>query len=498
VVGLRRCLLKWELNNFSPLTGSSRHYTGNLKTVLVWDDIGIDEILMSKGIHGMKSIIDNLNFREFGPFSSREVAVAVCVVVLLVFFLRSAKIRESLKSVIKAFFAAKLIVLYLIIIVYSLIPLGIFYYFGLWRHSLIKDASFWLIFSALPTLMTVRKADGQYFKNILYDNLKFSIVIEFIVGLHTFHIFVEIIMTLFALFIGGIIAVSGRDPKHKVVNALFTRLAQIIGIVILLTAIYSFAADIKENITLDKFEEFSLPILLGIWIIPLLYLLYIYMAYENIYTSMKFSIKNQELYKFAKVHAFFHFKFNTASLKRWSQSLYITEINKKQDILISLLDLERLELVERDPQEIDTAQGWSPYRAKNFLQNDGILTNHYKRCYDSEWQAISDYVKLGEEIIDNDIAYYVTGNQTIAKCLKLVVNINVINKEDVAKDRFIACAKSLTEAALKEPMDIEVAIAIMKEEDISKEFQNRIISLSKFNHLNRVGSYTLTYTIRQL
>lgn len=182
----------------------------------------------------MQSIIDNLNFRELGPFNSREVALAVCVAFALLFFLRSADIRKSFKSVIKAFFARKLIILYLIAIFYSLIPLVIFYHFGFWRNSLVKDASFWLLFSAFPTLMTVSKADKHYFRNVLYDNLKFSIIIEFIVGLHTFHIFTEIIMVVAALFIGGIIAVSERDPKHKVVNAVFTRLAQIIGVIILL------------------------------------------------------------------------------------------------------------------------------------------------------------------------------------------------------------------------------------------------------------------------
>ena len=346
--------------------------------------------------------------------------------------------------------------------------------------------------------MTVRKADEQYFRKILYDNLKFSIVTEFIVGLHTFHIFIEIIMMVLALFIGGVMAVSERDPKHKVVNTVFTRLAQMIGIIILLMATYSFVVDINKSITLDKFEEFSLPIVLGIWIVPLLYLLYIYMSYENVYLSMRHSIKDQELYHFAKRRAFLHFKFNIASLKRWRHSLFITEINKKQDILISFLDLERLELVESNPPEIDISKGWSPYQAKKFLKNDGIVTNHYKRCYDNEWQAISDYVKLGEEIIDNDIAYYITGNQSVAKCLKLIVNVNVIDKEDIATDKFNTCAKILTEAALKEPMQTDMTIAIIKQENFSKTFQNKILSISKFNHVNRVQSYTLTYTIEQL
>lgn len=222
------------------------------------------------------------------------------------------------------------------------------------------------------------------------------------------------------------------------------------------------------------------------------------MTYESVYISMRSAIKNQELYHFAKRQAVLHFKFNIGSLKRWRQSLFITEINKKQDILISFLDLKRLELIESDPPEIDVSKGWSPYQAKNFLENDGIVTSHYKRCYDNEWQAISDYVKLGEEIIDNNIAYYVTGDQSIAKCLKLVMNVNVIDKEDVAVDKFIACARSLTKAALKEPMQTDMAVAIVKQENFLQTFQNKTLSISKLNHLNKVHSYTLTYTIEQL
>lgn len=346
--------------------------------------------------------------------------------------------------------------------------------------------------------MTVLKANKDYFKNALYSNIKFSIVIEFIVGLRTFHLIVEIIMLIMAVFIAGVLAVTESNPRHKIVNLVFTRLSQTIGIILFVMAIYPFLIDLKLFFTKEMFVEFSIPIVLGIWVIPLLYTMHIFIIYENVYASISNSIKDKKLYRFIIRQGIWNFGLKTQSLIRWRQSLFNTKFHNKQDVLLSFLDQKRLEIIEIDPPEIHPSKGWSPYLAKNFLQNNGIPTNHYKRCFDNEWQSISDYVKLGEEITDNNIAYYVVGEQSVAKSLKLVLNVNLIKKEDIATEKFILCTISLTEAALQEPMPKDMLKAILSQKNYSIKIQNRVLKISKINHLNSVQSYTLKYTIEQL
>ena len=318
---------------------------------------------------------------------------------------------------------------------------------------------------------------------------------EFITSQHTFNVFVETTIVICVVFIGGIIAVSEREKKYKDVNTLFRVIAYIIGGYILLSSMYFFAENIKNFLTLDKFEEFSLPIILGIWFIPFLYVLHLYMVYESILKALKFSIKNEDIYAFAKRKALLHFNFNTSSLKRWKDILVREPVNTKEDVLISFLDLRKLELIERNPPKVDILKGWSPYKSKDFLSKEGIDTNTYKKCYEDEWQAISPYIKLNNEVIDNNVAYYVTGDNAIAKQLKLVLNINSRTEEDFAIDKFLQFVQVLYKAAFNETLPVLMSQSIFKRSNKTLKVLNKKVSVHKTEHLNK--AYTLAFTIKQ-
>lgn len=445
----------------------------------------------------MKSIANTLDFREIGVFNSREIALFICVVFLLLYCFSSKGVRHSLLGVFKAMFAKQLTIVYILAILYSSVPIFFFYKLGFWRTELIKDVSFWLLFSAFPTLFSINKANKTYFINTLKDNLKFSVITDFITSQHTFNIFVEIIIVVSSVFIGGMIAFSGRDEKYKDVNNIFKILSYIVGGYIFISSIYYFIGNISNFTNINKFEEFSLPIILGIWFIPFLYAVYLYMIYESVFLSMRFGIDNEEIRNFAKKKVLIHFNFNISSLERWRSNLLLNQVKTKEEVLISFLDLKKQELIERNPPKVDILQGWSPYESKDFLSNKGIDTNHYKKCYDDEWQAISPYIKLNNEIVDNNVAYYVTGGSNIANQLKLVLNVNSRIEEDVAINRFLDYVNSLYEAALNKTLPDSIVQSISKRKDKTLKVLNKEISVRRVDHISKVKGYTLSFTIKQ-
>ncbi|GAB3714395.1 hypothetical protein GCM10027592_54160 [Spirosoma flavus] len=300
-----------------------------------------------------------------------------------------------------------------------------------------------------------------------------------------------------SVLLGGLIASSEKDEKHKAANQVFKILAFVIGSAMFLASFYFFAENLIKLITLDKMEEFSLPIILGIWFIPFLYLLYHYIVYESAFSSIDFNVTNEDIRKFAKSQTVLHFKFNTDLLKRWYDSISVHPIKTKEDVLISFLDIKKLELIERNPPHVDVSEGWSPYKSKDFLTGNGIETNYYKNCYDNIWQASSPYILLNNEIINNNIAYYVSGDNKVAKQLKLVLNVNSQIEEDSAIYKFHECVISLYKAAFNKSIPLAISQAVINGRNKNLSILKKTVSIYKTEHINKIGGYTLVFVIKQ-
>jgi len=446
----------------------------------------------------MEKLFKALDFREIGVFNSREIAIFICAILFLTIpFVFNRSIRESIINVVKAFFAKYLVIVYILTAIYSFIPLAILQELGFLKISPTKDFLFWLFFSALPVLMSVNKAekDSGFFKKVLKENIKFTVITDFITSQHTFNVFVEILLVISALFIGIMITLSEKEEKHKAVNKIFNVIALLLGIYVFSSSMYYCCVDIEKFARIEKFQEFSIPIILGIWFIPFLYCLYLYIFYENVFLSMKYSIKDENLLRYAKKMAFIKFNFNLSLLKRWKDSLYINEVKTKEDVLISMLDVNRLVLIERNPPNIDELKGWSPYKAKEFLNDKGIFTNHYKKVYEGEWQAISDYVDTDNEIIGNRISYYVVGNDSVAKELTLSLSVNSLANEKSAINVLLDCARLLYRKALSEELPATLEKCIYNKKNRVMKMLNRKVAVNKTDYQDPSRGYGLTFKI---
>lgn len=67
-------------------------------------------------------------------------------------------------------------------------------------------------------------------------------------------------------------------------------------------------------------------------------------------------------------------------------------------------------VTEKYPEKVPLSKGWSPYAAKDFLIQEGIETSYYQPNELDEWFACSPFKELGQEIVPNNIAYYIDGD----------------------------------------------------------------------------------------
>lgn len=149
----------------------------------------IDSILnKSKEIYNLiidfikESIILLSNIEVSKVFNNRELAIGFWIIIFIIFALSMSSVRKQFSSLIKTMFNRKLILWYISMFLYVLGIVFVLFQIGFWKVSLLKETIFWFLFvGILLSFRAVDKAkDSQYFVNIIKDNIKVLIVVQFI------------------------------------------------------------------------------------------------------------------------------------------------------------------------------------------------------------------------------------------------------------------------------------------------------------------------------
>ncbi len=210
-------------------------------------------------------------------------------------------------GVLKAIFQKKIIAVFVAMFIYIALLLLLFYKIQIWDISLTKDIVFWIFCSAVVLLMDVNKAtqDDHYFKNILNDNLKLIIFLEFVIVLYSFNFWVEMIFVPVMFFIVAMGAVAeikkGNLPVKKIIDFILSS----IGIFLIIFTIFQITSDYQNFATLNNLRSFVLPPLMTLAYMPFLYIFALIMAYETLFVRLDIFLKNDKsLANFAKQKIF--------------------------------------------------------------------------------------------------------------------------------------------------------------------------------------------------
>lgn len=237
--------------------------------------------------------------------STREWATIIWAVLLLAFVLRNRECRKGIRNVIKQFFAPKLRILLEIILLYVLIITVIFFYLPLWENIYIKDIIIWLLCSGVAICMNSvsNEADEKYIKYVLKDNLKMTIILEFIMSTFTFSIWIELVIIPIITIITVMNVKAERKEEYRTVHKLLDFVLAVAGFWILYETIKIGVNEYKELNVLNTLVSFMIPIVYLILITPLEYALELYSKYETLFVRMTF--KEEKNKKVKRRHRIF-------------------------------------------------------------------------------------------------------------------------------------------------------------------------------------------------
>ncbi|MCC8423579.1 hypothetical protein [Mucilaginibacter sp. UR6-11] len=430
-------------------------------------------------------------------FNSREIALGIWLIIAVTAVLFGKSTRSDFGGVLKALFVWNLMSWLAGMAVYISVFIYLFDRIGLWTSDLLKDTVFYILFSATVSMFKANKIseNKHFFLEMLKDNLKLGVLLEFLIGQYTFDLWVELLIVPIAVLLAGMQAFSGTDAKYASVNKLINRIWLITGAFVIYHIADSVIQHFHDLLSIDVLRQILLVPNLTLVFIPFLYILSLRMVYEEQFILLSFKLRDKKLLRFAKRQAIAKFNTDLRGLKRWVNRWNLSHPQTREEILATINAFKAQQQLEKAPPIVLSEQGWSPYIAKGWLPDEKLKPAFYDPAYEEKWSARSGNLKLDKDWSGNNITYSVIGTRLAADQLELRLAAyepgNIAELHQVFKKRVAL----LYQAALGVEPPLKLTNALAKSKNSTYRQGIHYIKLRKVNWGNITNSYDLIFTI---
>ena len=229
---------------------------------------------------------------------NRELSLLIWLIIFFASIFIKKKVRESFYRVLKIYFSFNLIKYVLFVLLYTIAVTLWFWIFKIWNISILKGTIYWFLFVAIPLLFKSPQAEKEdkYFRRIIFSNIKLTIILEYVVNLYVFNIFIELTRVPLIAFLALTSVIIEKDNKNKNVKRALDTFLVILGLILSLYSIYYAILDRNQLMSLNTIRNIGYPLILTICYIPCLYVLTINMMHEEFKTRLKFKYgKNNKI-----------------------------------------------------------------------------------------------------------------------------------------------------------------------------------------------------------
>lgn len=431
--------------------------------------------------------------------NTRELAYAILISTGLVAGLLIKDLRKDLLPILNALFSKSFLKLYGFFLSYNLLVVILLKRIGVWEISLLKDTLFWMIFAGLPLVYKAGRAKEikVYFVEILKSMFALTVVLEFLMGLHTFSLLIELLLAFIMLFLILLIAFAKvREGNEKVVSVLEWTFLMVTMVVVLGEFNYV-VSHISEFVKWEYFWQFWLPAELAVLLIPFLYAVVTYLRFEETYSMVAKPRFSKSVSRYCRLVLPFYFYNDPEGLRRWRIAAFRSKPKSRHDVIKSIKLVKELIKEEKNPPFVDPSKGWSPYVAKAFLRQLGLIVGDYVFYDGKEWGAVSNRKHLNDQDwMANAIDYSVEGNRHVVTQLKL--RLEVFKKSKVGESHvvFLQYVNFLFAIISSEELPGTIVGSILsgKKASASVGGLNLIIERSLYD--NVYGGYDLKFVIQ--
>lgn len=275
----------------------------------------------------MISVLDTLEI------NNRDISLGIWLAVLFIWAIREESVRKAISNLFKVITQRKILVTLILMLVYIYSLVYLLYFFHIWEIGNLKDTIFWLFGSAFVLYVNINRVkEDRYIINSIIESVKVVVLIEFLVNLYVFSIWIELILVPFLFLVWGMLGYTSVYKEYKQTENFLSKVLAVVGIVILIFTIISIAKNYQIFFSPDNLRDFIIPISLAIGFTPFIYFFGLYILYESIFTRIKIFSVNSKIAFYAKVKTLLAFHLNLLAVRSWSQGMGVLELRSKQDI----------------------------------------------------------------------------------------------------------------------------------------------------------------------
>lgn len=432
--------------------------------------------------------------------NNREMAVAIWLGLFGAWFASNSAVRESLAALPRAFFNGQILVpialqvAYIGLAVYGLSKIG------LWNLDQLKSTLLWIVlvgFASMARIATSRE-DPKLIRAWIEDNLKLLVLVEFIVNFYTFPLIAELILVPSLTAVVVMTAIAERRKEFQKALGILNGLSSVFGAAIITYALYRIFIGFAEFANLQTVRDLSTPPILSLLLVPFLFVLHVYVSYENTFLRLQWAVPNRHLRRFAMIRAILAFRCHAEMLTRWSRSVGIMRPTDRDGVLRLIEEVKDAWYRERNPPAVAPSEGWSPYAATKFLSEAGIVAGDYHRVFD-EWFAESPRLAIGDDLSMDGITFYVEGDEHAAKRLKLVLQVLIAAGPIEPDLEFKALARVLSDKALGKNIDVKDLKELLDQDSGELRFGDKELRLAREDwRSSATGGYERKFIIEHV
>ena len=395
-------------------------------------------------------IIDQLpiGLEAFGfDLNNREIATLIYIALTVLALLLWPRMRGSLGRLVKAAFHRKLTAIYLAMSLYVALCTALLALVGAWEWSNLKTTLLWWITAGFGSVFNASqiKEPKRAIRRQLRDALTWTAVITFVAEVHSLPLTWELGLLPCIVLVSLMLGIAQVGKEHAILVGPLTWALSVIGFGFLAFSVGGIIQDPIDFLAWHQLREFADPLLLSLMFIPFILGLAAVMIYETQFTSLSFRVQDKALLRHARCRALLAFGLDTDGAQRLTRAIRLMDSPDRAAVDAEIATIKRLKRVEADPQDVDPADGWSPYRAGRFLESYGLATRDYHRSFD-DWWSEAPSVKLTDRAFADRVSYYVSGTEHAATRLRLVVEASYQNDTEAADEAFRGRAEALLTA----------------------------------------------------
>jgi hypothetical protein len=146
---------------------------------------------------------------------------------------------------------------------------------GLWHTTASKETAYWFVTGGLVlvgrAVTHAKPSDPGFYRSLLRQAVRFTILIEFLVNVYVFPLVIELILVPIILLFVGLQVVAAYDPDHAPVRKAVDGVLATIGFILLGYAVVVAILDPSGLLTREKAETLFVAPALTFAFVPLLW-----------------------------------------------------------------------------------------------------------------------------------------------------------------------------------------------------------------------------------